>query len=195
MIKLITHTPNPEELLRDSYSMCYQKEINFEKMVQFLKHESAIEHAVFNFEISASRVCWEQIVRHRIASYTAQSHRYTEPSKEDTHYFIPSEIMSLSNELILEWIDDCEHSHDIYMKWRKRGIKKETARYVINKGIKINARVTMNLRSIVHFISLRTDPHAQEEIRIMANEMAELVFNTMPNLKPHLEQLVLSKQH
>lgn len=195
MIKLITHTPNPEELLRDSYSMCYQKEINFEKLVQFLKHESAIEHAVFNFEISASRVCWEQIVRHRLASFTAQSHRYTEPTKEDTHYFIPSEVLQLSDELILEWIDDCEHSHATYMKWRNRGIKKESARYHINKGVRINARVTMNLRTILNFLALRTDKHAQEEIRILANEMAVLVFEIMPNLKPHLEQLIESKQH
>lgn len=194
MIKLITHTPNPEELLRDSYSMCYQKEINYEKMIQFLKHESALEHAVFNFEISASRVCWEQLVRHRLSSFTAQSHRYTEPTKEDTHYFIPSEILNLPQELILEWIDDCEYSHEVYMKWRNRGIKKETARYQINKGVKINARVTMNLRSILNFLALRTDPHAQEEVRIMAEEMMLITFNTMPNLKKHLEKLVESKQ-
>lgn len=41
-------------------------------------HESTIEHISFNFEIiGISRLCLQEIVRHRIASYTVESTRYT----------------------------------------------------------------------------------------------------------------------
>ncbi|HIQ24243.1 MAG TPA: FAD-dependent thymidylate synthase [Pyrodictium delaneyi] len=41
-------------------------------------HGSPLEHAVYTFEAVCSRVCSHQLVRHRIASYTQQSMRYTE---------------------------------------------------------------------------------------------------------------------
>ena len=41
-------------------------------------HTSVLEHAVYTFEAVCSRVCSHQLVRHRIASYTQQSMRYTE---------------------------------------------------------------------------------------------------------------------
>ena len=41
-------------------------------------HTSVLEHAVYTFETVCSRVCSHQLVRHRIASYTQQSMRYTE---------------------------------------------------------------------------------------------------------------------
>lgn len=41
-------------------------------------HTSVLEHAVYTFETICSRICSHQLVRHRIASYTQQSMRYTE---------------------------------------------------------------------------------------------------------------------
>jgi len=195
MIKLITHTLNPEQLIQNAYSECYQKPIKFENMVKVLKHESVLEHISFHFEIKCSRVCLEQLVRHRMASFTVQSHRYSEIKPEDTHFYIPSSIECLSEELYQEWIDDCLDSYDKYAKWVDRGIKKEDARYLINKGVGINLKFSINLRSLLNFLSLRTESHAQEEIRRLAKEMQELAFDTMPNLKPHLEALVERKKH
>lgn len=44
------------------------------------KHESALEHIVFSFKIEGiSRLCLQELVRHRIASYTVESTRYTMP--------------------------------------------------------------------------------------------------------------------
>ena len=193
MIKLITHTPNPEELLKRSYSQCYQKEINYEKMIQFLKHESVLEHINYTFEVKCSRIAHLQWVRHRIASFTSQSHRFTEPSSSDLYHFIPKEV--LENDDVDEWIKDMEEQYKIYEKWRRKGYKKETARYQIPDSCAISFQVTMNLRSILNFLSLRTDKHAQEEIKKEATNLMEVVFDTMPNLKPHLEALVERKKH
>ena len=195
MIKLITHTPNPEELLKQAYSQCYQKPAKIETIVKHLKHSSVLEHISYTFDVKLSRVAWEQLVRHRIASYTAQSHRYTPVKEEDTYYYIPIAVDSLSDELVQEWIDDCKDSYAKYAKWIERGIKKEDARYLINKGVSINATFTMNLRSIINFLTLRTDAHAQGEIQEMANTMKHIIYQTLPNLTDAIENLIKDNQH
>ena len=192
MIKLITHTPNPEELLKQSFGKCYQTEVNINTVIKHLKHESVLEHVSFTFDIKCSRIAHLQFVRHRIASYTSQSHRYTEPTANDLIYFIPS---NFPDEYLDEWEEDMKNQYEVYKKWRDKGLKKEDARYHLPDACAINFQCTMNLRSIINFLSLRTDPHAQEEIRLLANGMKTIVFDTMPSLKPHLEQLVESKQH
>lgn len=41
-------------------------------------HGSPLEHCSYTFLVECSRICSHQLVRHRIASYTQQSMRYTE---------------------------------------------------------------------------------------------------------------------
>lgn len=193
MIKIITHTENPELILQEAYSKCYQKPIKVSAMVKVLKHESVLEHVVFSFDVKCSRIAHLQMVRHRIASFTSQSHRYTEPTEDDLTYYIP-DVMK-SDEDYNEWIDDMERQYAIYQKWHNKGYKKEDARYHLPDSCAINFQMTMNLRSILNFLALRTDSHAQEEIRLLANEMKELVLSTMPNLRGGLEELIKNKQH
>lgn len=43
-----------------------------------LKHESVLEHIVFNFYITGiSRACLQELARHRMASLSVESTRYT----------------------------------------------------------------------------------------------------------------------
>lgn len=188
MIKLVTHTPNPEELLKQSFGKCYQTDVNINTVIKHLKHESVLEHVVFTFDIKCSRIAHLQWVRHRIASYTSQSHRYTEPQPGDLIYFVP-DVMK-SDEDFDEWCKDMLNQYKIYEKWRAKGYKKEDARYHLPDACAINFQCTMNLRTILNFLALRTDSHAQEEIRNLAIQMEQIVFETMPNLKKHLITLV-----
>ena len=195
MVRLITNTPNPEEMLAGSFAKCYQSEPKIEVVAKFLKHQSVLEHVSFTFDIKCSRLTHTQIVRHRLASYTSQSHRYTEMTEEDTYIYVPTEISSLPHEMQMEWGDDCKDAFAKYRKWRDRGVKRETARYLINDGVGINFRMTINLRSLMNFLTLRLDAHAQEEIRAIAQEMKNLAFDTMPKLAPYLDELIIENQH
>ncbi len=195
MVKLITHTPEPEKLLAESFAKCYQSEPKISTVVKFLKHQSVLEHVNFTFDITCSRSTHTQIVRHRLASYTSQSHRYTEPTEEDSYYFIPYEIIELSDELTKEWVDDCKAAFNTYKKWRSRGVKKETARYLINDGVAIHFRMTINLRSLMNFLTLRLDNHAQQEIKEIAKQMKMLAFDTIPELSPHLSEILNNNSH
>lgn len=183
---------SPEDLLTRAFSQCYQKPANIDVVLRNLDHESVLEHISFTFEIQVSRVCWEQLVRHRIASYTAQSHRYTEPTLQDMADFIPSDIPT---EYLTDWVDDANKIHQMYKKWRGRGVQKQTARYLLPKGVAIRATVTMNLRSLLNFLELRTGSHAQEEIKLLAEEMWKQVKPYFPRLGDALEEKFRGGKH
>ena len=210
-IKLISHTPNAEEVLVRAFSQCYQldkqgKKANIDVVRRNIKHQSVLEHAVYTFEVEMSRVAWEQLVRQRIgtaflaeqdsyvlesitynASYTAQSHRYTEPTVEDFAAIIPPRVGELDK--ISEWQEDMRTIHALYSKWREYGLKKEDARYLAPCGILIRATVTFNLRSLIHLWLLRLDPHAQWEIRDFARKCLEAVLPTVPSLSEMVKEL------
>ena len=107
IVKLLTHTPEPEKIIAAAARLCYSdKEIseimdNFtdEKIEKFLNklvslgHESPLEHITFTFGVEGiSRACSHQLVRHRIASYSVQSQRYV--SEEKFASIVPPEIES-----------------------------------------------------------------------------------------------------
>jgi thymidylate synthase (FAD) len=174
-----------EELLVQAFSQCYQKKANINVVIKHLDHQSVLEHVSFTFEIELSRVAWDQLVRHRIASYTAQSHRYTDIKQNDFIFCIPSDI---KEEHISEWLLDLNNNYLIYKKWRDKGYKRETARYQATIGVSIKATVTYNLRSLLNLLKLRTDNHAQEEIRLFAEEIWKQVKPLFPNLADELER-------
>jgi thymidylate synthase (FAD) len=172
-VKLIAYTQGvggttPEDILAHAFSQCYQKKANVGVILRHMKHKSVLEHVSFTFDIQLSRVAWDQLVRHRIASYTAQSHRFTDIEKEDLSFYIPSDVRP---EHYAEWIEDMKTQYAIYKKWRDKGYKKETARYHAPISASIKATITFNLRSLLNLLSLRTDAHAQQEIRDFAEEV------------------------
>ena len=90
-VKILAHTPNPEEVIAQSAKLCYSKvgvdeimeKLTPEKIEKFLAHlveighESPLEHVTFTFAIEGiDRTVSHQLVRHRIASYSQQSQRY-----------------------------------------------------------------------------------------------------------------------
>jgi thymidylate synthase (FAD) len=182
-----TNGATPEDLLSHCFGQCYQKSPNIDAVLRNLGHESVLEHILFSFDIQLSRVAWDQLTRHRIASFTAQSHRYTDIEKKDLVFYIPSEIKK--NEDTDEWLEDAESIYNIYKKWRNKGYRKETSRYLAPIGVSIKATVSFNLRSLLNLIKLRTSPHAQAEIK----EFAEEVWQEVRPLFPKLEQALEGK--
>ena len=108
-VKIIAHTPNPEEVIAQAAKLCYSpvgvdeimEKLTPEKVEKFVNHladighESPFEHVSFTFAIEGiSRCCTHQQVRHRIASYSQQSQRYVK--LEQFEYIIPPAIESNS---------------------------------------------------------------------------------------------------
>jgi len=97
-VRLVAYTPEPEKVIyvsaRVSYSRKPFEEVlaeaeDTERVRRFLwrlyksGHHSVFEHVSFTFWIEGcSRVCTHQLVRHRHASFTQQSLRYSKPFQE-----------------------------------------------------------------------------------------------------------------
>jgi len=173
-VKLLSYTPNPDLLCADIACICYQskKETEEEKLSllrSIIKrgHESVIEHVSFTFLIEKiSRVASHQLVRHRIASYTQQSLRYTKA----TDYTLPE---SLKDDFQSQFYLNSLFS--FYQSLIEKGVKKEDARYVLPNAVTSDIVVTMNARELRHFFILRLDKRAQEEIRNVAQKMLVVV--------------------
>lgn len=104
-VKLLAHTPNPENVVSMGAKLCYSplgiseletsiEESDNSKFIQMLSnigHESPIEHVSFTFGIEGvSRAFTHQLVRHRIASYSQKSQRYVKEGQFE--YIIPEAI-------------------------------------------------------------------------------------------------------
>jgi len=173
-VKLLSYTPNPDLLCADIACICYQsrKEREEEKLSllrSIIKkgHESVIEHVSFTFLIEKiSRVASHQLVRHRIASYTQQSLRYTKA----TDYTLPEILKDdFQSQFYLNSL------FSFYQSLIEKGVKKEDARYVLPNAVTSDIVVTMNARELRHFFILRLDKRAQEEIRNVAQKMLVVV--------------------
>ena len=126
-VKLIAHTPNPEEVVAQAAKLCYShvgvdgimEKLTPEKIEKFVDHlatighESPLEHVTFTFAIEGiSRVTTHQIVRHRLASYSQQSQRYVK--LEQFEYIIPPEIAkdSYARTIFIKHMEDSQKAYD-----------------------------------------------------------------------------------
>jgi len=151
--------------------------------------ESPLEHIVFTFRISdISRACSHQLVRHRIASYTQESQRYTvyrDDSKE--RYVTPDSILFSS--LYRRYCDLIDRCYDLYRKMIEKKIPVEDARYILPNAWCTSIYMTMNLREIRHFLRLRMKKRSQWEIRELACRIFDIVYRIVPDMLEDLRYL------
>lgn len=174
-IDLLHYTPL--EIVVEAIRTCYdsmdksdnlgEKDKNLIRKIIKMGHTSTIEHIVYTWRIqNISRVCSHQIIRHRIASYSQQSHRYTSPK----NFITPPSMQKLTmdgytKENLMHYV------WDLYDALIDAGIPKEDARYFLPQAVTTNLIMTINARSLRNFFKLRLDKHAQWEIRQLAENM------------------------
>ena len=73
-----------------------------------------------------------------------------------------------------------ERAFDTYEELLSHGLSKELARTVLPLGTYTEWFSQMNLRMLLHLLGLRTDPHAQHEVRVYAAAMLELAEEHFP---------------
>ncbi len=148
------------------------------KLVDFLLahgHESPFEHIVFTFKIKAPLFVARQWFRHRIGSFMERSGRYTEFEAE---FYIPTSQRAHGQEKIME--SSFKAAFETYKSLLKNGVKREVARAVLPMGLYTQWYWTVNARSLMNFLNLRADTHAQWEIRMYALAVANFFKTTCP---------------
>ena len=166
------------------------------------RHGSPFEHNSMTFYVQAPIFVFREFMRHRIASYNEESGRYKElspvfyvPGPERNlvqigktgHYeFIPgtAEQTALVEQ---ETRTVSLQAYESYQRMLEAGVAREVARIVLPLNIYSSMYVTMNSRSLMNFLSLRTKREGthfpsfpQREIEMCAEKMEDAWAKLMP---------------
>lgn len=182
-VELIDCTSDPLYIISFAARTCYNshKKDKLDKRADFVKgliksgHETPLEFASATFFISGiSRICQNQMVRHRHASFCVMSERYVDVSKMEMTY--PYQLLSEYSGAV-DYVADAKR---LYKKLLNADVKREDARYLLPQGINTIMCVNMNFRALRHFLKLRLDIHAQHEIRQVALEIYDICKERWP---------------
>lgn len=166
------------------------------------RHGSPFEHNAFTFYVEAPIFVFREFMRHRIASYNEESGRYKELSPV---FYVPNEDRKLiqigkpgaytfeegtnkQREIVESsvWIT-AEAAYNQYQEMLDEDVAREVARMVLPVNIYSSMYVTMNARSLMNFLSLRTiregstyPSFPQREIEMVAELMEQHFAAKMP---------------
>jgi thymidylate synthase (FAD) len=158
-------------------------------------HSSPFEMVELKFHIKLPLFAFAQFVRHRTASLNATSARYSEMPDE---FYIPDakgwREQSAANkqaggEALSEYMGTAitnlinRESTDAYKTYKSlifRSVAREQARMVLPQNLYTEIVWKCDLRNLLGFLRLRLDWHAQKEIRVYAEAMAECVKAAAP---------------
>lgn len=195
---------------RVSFDMSLKGEERDRKLIEYLlKHEhfTPFEHCIFQFHIKCPIFVARQWMRHRWGSYNEVSARYTEVKDE---FYIPEKFRiqdtknkqgslnseNLNNEKLLEQYNKAvENSYKVYEYLLKEGVAREMARMVLPVSQYTQFYWSINARSLLNFIKLRTDSHAQYEIREYANVIAGIFAKKMPWTWEYFNKIYVKKEN
>lgn len=166
------------------------------------RHGSPFEHNSMTFYVQAPIFVFREFMRHRIASYNEESGRYRELRPV---FYVPGPERKLIQvgkagaytfedgtkeqyELTVDAItESCTQAYTAYQRMLDAGVAREVARAVLPVNTYSSMYVTMNARSLMNFLSLRTmregthfPSFPQREIEMVAEKMEDFWAELMP---------------
>lgn len=138
-------------------------------------HGTPFEHIVFTFYIKAPIFVARQWFRHRIGSFNERSGRYTQ---FDDEFYIPTGKRAKNLDAFMS--STTQQIYKAYQNMLRRDVKKEVARMILPLNIYTEWYWTVNARSLMNFLNLRADTHAQHEIRQYAITVAQFFEKICP---------------
>jgi thymidylate synthase (FAD) len=179
------------------------------------KHASTLEHLSYTFYIGGvSRALLQELARHRMASPSVKSTRYTLKELKDETSFTDGASMV---ELKEKYTNSSEVYADKHMTRAAKylvwtgvlgvdfasvvalenlrlmlidGVANDKAKYCLPESYKTELTWSINARSLQNFISLRSSKSALWEIR----DLAKLLFDSLPKDHQYLfDDCILTK--
>lgn len=175
-----------------------------EKLIMYLaknKHTSPFRHAFLSFHVKCPLFVKGQFDKHQVGiSINTISGRYVQTADDwyspDIYRKAAENVKQGSkdeavdnNEKIKEL---CENQYklslQLYEGMIMSGVCREQARTILPQGMNTEFYMSGSLQAFVHFIGLRTDSHAQKEIRDYGFAFKDLVGSKFPvSMKALLE--------
>jgi len=171
------------------------------------RHTTPFEMCEIKFHVKLPIFVARQWIRHRTANVNEYSARY---SVLDEEFYVPApEHLAAQSQINKQGRDDAlpaaeaaeilaviknegTRAYGTYTKLlnetvkgevideKRSGIARELARMVLPANIYSQWYWKIDLHNLLHFLSLRADPHAQYEIRVYAEAMLDVVRRWVP---------------
>ena len=171
------------------------------------RHSTPFEMCEIKFHVKLPIFVARQWIRHRTANVNEYSARY---SILDNEFYVPAPeqlaAQSAANrqgrgdllqgeeaaEVLAMLRDDAARNYDHYAAMlneredgsaidpARQGLARELARMNLTLGFYTQWYWKIDLYNLMHFLSLRADPHAQYEIRVYADAMVEMLRRWVP---------------
>lgn len=203
-VKLLDHFGSDIDIVnsaRVSFAS-YQNEMDDRAtgLINFLlknKHATPFEHVTFKFYIKCPIFVAREWFRHRWSSFNEMSMRYYVPEKIESffpdidairkqvgkpgHYTFEKIEDQAVYDFVTEKFEEVYRIAEAnYYEMIEAGIAKEIARSVLPVGQYTEFIWTVNLRSLLNFLSLRNDENAQKEIREYAQVIERVITPFVP---------------
>jgi len=158
------------------------------------RHSTPFEMVEFKFHVAMPLFVARQWIRHRTANVNEYSARYSivpdrfwRPTVESVRTQSKTNrqggdepIETATAERFLALLDRAEANYREYLDLTEQGVARELARAALPVSVFTEWYWKCDLHNILHFLSLRIDPHAQREIRVYAEAMYRLVREIVP---------------
>jgi thymidylate synthase (FAD) len=141
------------------------------------EHHSTIEHLSYTYHIEGiSRGCLQELARHRIASMSVKSTRYTLgriKKMEDLTHETAAELLVMSK--ITEVNTSAIRALRGLQQLARLDVPNDQLKYCLPESFKTELIWTINARSLRNFLELRLSLRAHWEIRALAEKVLSLV--------------------
>lgn len=171
------------------------KDVGLIKFLMKNRHGTPFEHNMFRFHVKCPIFVAREWFRHRIGSFNEWSGRYSqlEPDfyvpaapqvrsqvgKPGSYTFEP--VFEEQAQRVQRELQMCYNScYELYERLLGQGIAKEVSRLVLPVAIYTQFYWTVNARSLMNFLSLRTAEAAMWEIRQYALTIEQRFNEVMP---------------
>lgn len=201
-VRLIDFMGSDEAVVRAarvSYGEGTKKTRQDRGLIRYLmrhQHTTPFEMVEFKFHCKMPIFVARQWIRHRTASVNEYSLRY---SKAINQFYIPAEselklqtqtnrqgraaetLTPSQQQEILDILQTGVHqAWDDYEKMEASGLSRELSRISLPLSLYTEWYWKIDLHNLLHFLKLRLHAHAQYEIRVYAQIMADIVQTVVP---------------
>ena len=166
------------------------KDIKLLKYLYDHKHVSPWKHPQLQFRITCPIFVERQLYKHQIGmTANSISGRYVDFSESfwelktlrkqsiDSKQGSSNELLS-DTELLKQWNDTINMAQNTYNNMVKKGVAKELARTILPLALNTTFIWTGSVLAYLHLFELRLKPDAQEETRIVVQNILDLVRQT-----------------
>ena len=189
--EILRITDNPLELIELAGRVCYKSEdrIDEESHKRFIRmimknhHESVIEHSLLTVRFIINRAIANELIRHRIASYSQESTRYVSYNKDKFNNQISViKPMDFGENHVAEfaWRRSCEEAERSYLQMLENGTQPQIARDVLPLCLKTEIVMSANFREWKYVFKMRCDKSAHPQMRELMISLREECRNRIP---------------